>query len=86
MSGYTKGRIRKLARETVAMTPGWGHTEEMLRTAVDERVAGRVDLSDLRDALEWNHGENYLRSKDNEDTDEKEYFITESGLAKESIK
>lgn len=86
MSSYTKGRIRRLVRESLAMAPGYGQTEKMLREACDERVAGRVDLTDLREAIEWNHGEDFLRSRENHDTDETEYLITEAGLAKEQIK
>ncbi|MGE9266510.1 MAG: hypothetical protein ACQKBY_00315 [Verrucomicrobiales bacterium] len=86
MTSYSKARIRKLVRETLAMAPGYGQTEEMLKAALDERVAGRVDLSDLRDGVEWNHGKGYVRSRVNEDTDEKEYLITEAGISKEDIK
>jgi len=67
------------------MSAPYGQTERMLQDAVNTRVPGKVDLTDLREAREWNHGKEYLKSKTNEDTDEVEFFITEKGLAKEEI-
>jgi hypothetical protein len=78
----SKGQLRKLIREILAMASPYGVTEKMLKDSVDERVPGKVDLTDLREALEWNHSEEYLRSKKNPDTDEVEYFATPKGMAK----
>jgi len=85
MGNVTIGQLRKLVREVVAMTPGYGHTEEMIQRSVNELVPGDVDLTMLRTANEWNHSKTYFRTNKNEDSDEWEYFITKEGLAKEAV-
>lgn len=80
-----KARLRKYVRETLAMTPGYGHTEKMIVDAVNERLPVDANLTAIRDAIEWNHGKAYLRQEENEDTEQIEYSITKKGLAKEAI-
>ena len=78
----TPGRLRALVREILANSAPYGQTEKMMITATNERVPGKVDLTEFRAAREWNHGKEYLRSKRNEDTDQVEFFATAKGLAK----
>lgn len=78
----TPAQLRPLVREILAMSAPYGQTEKMLHDAVNTRVPGKADLSDFREAREWNHSKEYLRSKKNEDTDEVEFFATPKGLAK----
>ena len=77
--------LRKMVRETLNMVPGYGHTEAMIVRAVNFRLPAPADLSDVRAAIEWNHGKAYLKAKLNEDTDQREYRITPAGIAKEEI-
>jgi len=64
------------------MSAPYGQTEKMLVDAVNSRIPGTVELTSFREAREWNHGEEYLRTKVNEDTDELQYYITPKGTAK----
>ena len=79
----TKGILRKRVREVLLLGAPYGQTEEMLKDAVDELLPGKSDLTEFRAAREWNHGQEYLRSERNEDSEEMEYFITEKGISKE---
>ena len=81
----TIGIYRNYVRECVAMANGYGCTEEMIFDSVNERVPGKADLSEVRDAVEWNLGKNYIKRRKNEDTEEYEWIITEDGKAKEAV-
>ncbi len=80
------GMARRKVREVCNLAPGYGKTEEMLLEKVNEVTGGGVSLELLRQAIEWNHAESYIRREKNEDTDEVEWFITDHGQAKERIK
>lgn len=82
----SKGLGRRKVREVLNMAPGYGKTEEVLLDAVNELVGGGVSAEQLREWIEWNHGDEYVRYEVNEDTDDREWFITSHGQAKESIK
>ena len=86
MSTISNGTMRLYVRETCAMAQGYGCTEEMIYDAVNERVPGKADLTQVRDAVEWNVSKNYLRRQKNEDTDDFEWVITQDGIAKDRIK
>jgi len=58
----------------------------MIFRSVEERVPGPADLSEVRDAIEWNLGKNYIKRRRNEDTDEYEWLITAAGKAKEAVR
>ncbi len=83
---HSKGTVRLYVRETCAMAEGYGCTLEMICDAVGGRLPGGADLTQVRDAIEWNVSKNYLRHRVNEDTDEHEWLITQDGLAKGRIK
>lgn len=83
---HSKGKIRKLVREFVCMAKGYGCTEEMIHQGVNERVPGDANITEVREAIEWNVAEDYMRQRENEDTEETEYVITGKGEAKEAIK
>lgn len=68
------------------MANGYGCTEGMIHQGVNERVPGKANISDVREAIEWNVAKDYIRRRKNEDTDEYEWVITEQGKAKEAIK
>ncbi|MBK1884113.1 hypothetical protein JIN85_16960 [Luteolibacter pohnpeiensis] len=86
MSKVSIGRVRQKVREALMIAPGYGKTESMLLEAVNELVGGGVDLQMLRDGIEYNHGETFIRSKDDEETEQRLWFITKEGIARENIK
>lgn len=83
---HSKATVRLYVREICAMAEGYGCTEAMIYDAVNERLPGKANLTQVRDAVEWNVSKNYLRHQVNEDTDESEWVITQDGLAKERIR
>lgn len=81
----SKAMIRRKIREVINMRPGFGKTEPMLLDGVNELTGGGVSLQELRDGIEWNHSERLIRSEENTDSDETEWFITPEGIAKQKI-
>jgi hypothetical protein len=85
----SKAIVRSTVREICNMAPGHGKTEAMLlKFARDLLGAGSVDLQMVRDALEWNLSENFVRYIDASETEsgETEWHITSAGQARERIK
>ena len=79
------GRIRKKLREALNIAPGTGKTETMLLEMVNELVGGGVRLQELRDAIEYNHGEAYIRSEYDKEAEATEWYITRAGIAQENV-
>ena len=79
-------RIRQKIREALNISAGTGKTESMLREMVNELVGGGVSLQELRDGIEWNHGESYIRSHYDKEAEVTEWFITKDGIRQENIK
>lgn len=79
-------RIRKKIRTALNIQAGSGKTEGILLEMVNELVGGGVSLQELRDGMEWNHGEAYIRSAYDKQADETEWFITAAGIQQENIK
>lgn len=89
MKKASTGMTRAVVREICNAAAGFGKTEEMLlKFAKDRLGAGSVDVQMIRDALEWNLSEDFVRYVDEAETEsgETEWFITEKGQAKERIK
>lgn len=79
-------KYRQWVREALAAKAGFALTEEMLVDAVQAKMPrGLFELSDMRAAVEWNIAEGYVKSRKNEDIDEREWLITPAGLAKEEL-
>ncbi len=79
-------KYRQWVRAALAAVPGFAMTEEMLADAVGQKLPrGLFELSDMRAAVEWNIAEGYVKSRKNEDIDEREWLITPAGLAKEEL-
>jgi len=81
----SKAMIRRKIREVLNIRPGFGKTEKFLLEAVNELTGGGVSLQELRDGLEWNHSETYIRSKFEDEAEETLWFITPEGIAQQSI-
>jgi DNA-binding transcriptional regulator YdaS (Cro superfamily) len=81
----SKLMIRRKIREVLNMRPGFGKTEAFLLEAVNELTGGGVSLQELRDHLEWNHGQRYVRSEYQDEAEETLWFITTDGIAQQKI-
>jgi hypothetical protein len=89
MSGkptVSTGRVRKKVRAALNIQAGSGKDESMLLEMVNELTGGGVSLQELRDAIEWNHGEGYIRSEYDDEAEVTEWFITKAGIQQENIK
>lgn len=61
-------------------------SEAQLLTKTNYLVGGGLDLSQLREALEWNHAEAYVRSEYIKELDLTSWFITQAGINHDRIK
>lgn len=68
------------------MASGYGKTEAVLQEAVNDLVGGGVSLQELRDGIEWNHGESFIRSEYEDEAEETQWFLTPAGKAKINFK
>ena len=73
-------------REVLALQEGELLAEAPLLTKVNYLVGGGVDLTQLREALEWNHAEAFVRSEYDEEADLKGWLITKAGINHDRIK
>jgi hypothetical protein len=89
MSGKPRvspGRARKAVRDVLKMQEGEPLGEEPMLDAVDELVGGGMDLTQLRDALEWNHAQAFVRKEYVEEADLDGWVITKAGINHDRIK
>ena len=75
--------LRRKVREALNMAPGYGKSEAQLLELVRELAGGPVGLQDMRDAREWNHEMGYIRSEDDDESNDVIWFITQAGIAKQ---
>jgi DNA-binding transcriptional regulator YdaS (Cro superfamily) len=86
MSSFPIGMIRQRVREAINTRPGFGKTEAVVVQAVNVLLGGGVSLQEVRDAIEWNHSERFIRSERDEENEVTVWKITPEGQAKESIR
>lgn len=77
--------IRRKIREVLNIRAGFGKSEKLLLECVNELTNGGVSLQELRDGIEFNLSQSYIRSKYEEDQDETLWFITQDGIAKQNL-
>ena len=78
--------LRKVVRRILVGKPGVALTEGLIVERIEDRFPGeRIDISDVRAAIDWNTSRRYLISEINEDIDEREWKATKEGIAKENI-
>jgi hypothetical protein len=80
------GRARKAVRDVLNMQQGEPLAEAPMLAAVNELVGGGMDLTQLRDALEWNHCEGYVRSEYIDELELHGWLITKAGINHDRIK
>jgi hypothetical protein len=82
----SNGRVRQKIREVLRMQSGEPLAEAPLLEAVNELVGGGVDLTQLRDGIEWNHGEAFVRSEHIDELELDGWVITKAGINHDRIK
>lgn len=82
----TAALYRRLVLRTLHAIAGHAMTEDMIADAVKLEVPkGTYDLSAMREAMEWHLKQNHIRSRMNADIDEREWIITQAGIAKAEL-
>ena len=81
----SKQMIRRKIREVLDLARGYGKTEKVLLESVNDLIGGEVGLQELRDGMEWNLGENYIRSHYDQEAEETHWFITPAGQARQRV-
>jgi hypothetical protein len=79
--------LRQLVRQVLALAPGYGFTDEHLCRAVRDLLpVNAATDGEIEEAAVWNLEKDYVRNRVNEDTEEREWLITQHGIAKEETK
>jgi hypothetical protein len=79
-----KGRVRQKVLQVMNLRPGHPKTEQMILDGVNDLCGrGSVSLQEVRDAIEFNHGEGFIRTAWNARDEVDEWFITPNGEAEE---
>ncbi len=82
----SNGRVRQKIREVLRMQSGEPLAEAPLLEAVNELVGGGVDLTQLRDGIEWNHSEAFVRRERIDELELDGWVITKAGINHDRIK
>lgn len=78
--------LRKLVREVLAMAPGYKFQESALFRSVRELLpVNAAEDSDLLAAAEWNLAQDFVTDAMNNETEEREWQITQHGIARENL-
>jgi hypothetical protein len=85
-SRVSPGEARKAVREVLALQDGEPLGEAPLLRKVNELVGGGVDLTQLREALEWNHAEAFVASEYIDELELSGWIITKAGINHDRIK
>ena len=85
MSAANKSQLKKYVRDVCSLAKGYGVTEEFMHDAINSLVPGGVELDELREAVEWNVGQVFVKRAYNEDTEAHEWSITKAGIAKDNL-
>jgi len=75
----SKAMVRRKIRTALKLRRAKGLTEELLLETVSELCGGGVGLQQLRDELEYNHAEAFIRSAHDKEADETHWIITPKG-------
>lgn len=78
-------KLRELVRSALNLAPGYWYNDVMLCRSVNNMLPRDAKESEILESAEWNLGKDYIETRTNEDTDEREWKITKAGVAKESL-
>ena len=73
-------------RDVLAAQDGEPVQESQILTKVNYLVGGGVGLSQLREEMEWNLSEGFIRSEWMDELEIKAWFITKAGINHDRIK
>lgn len=82
----TPGEARKAVREVLAAQEGEPLSEQQLHRKTEFLVGGGLNLTELRDAVEWNHNEGFVRTEYISEMEMNAWFITKAGINHDRIK
>ena len=82
---FMDAKLRKLVRECLNLAPGYWYTDAMLTRSVNNMLPKEAKEMEVLNAAEWNLAHDYVDTRTNEDTDEREWKISKAGIAKENI-
>lgn len=85
MSAATKGQLKRYVRDVCSLAKGYGVTEKFMHDSINQLVPAGVEIDDLREAVEWNVSQGFVKRAKNEDTEDFEWSITKAGIAKDNI-
>lgn len=80
------GRARKAVRDVLKMQDGEPLNEAPMLEAANELVGGGMDLTQLREAIEWNHNEAFVASEYIDELELDGWVITKKGINHDRIK
>lgn len=86
MSDFPIGMLRRAVRDVCNIRPGYPKTEEVIVSGVNSLLGGGVSLQEIRDAIEFNHSERFIRSEKDKESETTGWFITAAGQAHDKIK
>lgn len=72
-------------REVLVLADGSPRTEQQILRGVRRLAGEEVTLQEVRDAMDFNHGEAFIRSEFNKQEEVVHFFITKAGQAQERI-
>lgn len=73
-------------RDVLAAQEGEPVSEKQILTKANYLVGGGIDLSQLRETMEWNLNEGFIRSEWVDELDMTAWFITKAGINHDRIK
>ncbi len=80
-----KKTVNAKIREVLAMASGYGKTEGLILQSVNDLTGGGVTLQEIRNALEWNLSQNFVRSEYDSEDETTVWFMTAGGTAKQNL-
>lgn len=85
MSAANKALIKKYVRDVCSLAKGYGVTEEFMHDAISSLVPAGVEMDEMREAVEWNVSQGFVKRTYNDDTEAHEWSITKAGIAKDNV-
>lgn len=79
-------RIRQKIRAALKLAAGDPLSEAQVHEAVTDLLGRDPGLQAVRDAMDWNFAQMFVRSEWIEEAEKTGWYITKAGIAKENLK